>query len=617
MKHICLKTGTRILSGILSMSMMAGILSMPVMANETDTYKPVNDLKFTSNIKMNTEMEAEEDGSTATDNIVQESEPASNENVSPSQTTVDSSASETTEQQTSGELKSETTYSSDNTSATLHMEYTDSGKTLELTEDSSEFYKDVFDKKLLVQNDSSKNILDFTANSNGVYCFDVNVKDDKGTVIDTQQVRFKILDIAEAQNEETQDEENAVAPASVQTNSTVQASHDSKSLGVSYTSNGSYTWTIPSEINLNKQDTLTVSATKINEEANASLKISVKSENGFNMKSSSGRMGAYKITKDGNQIVNNSIVLETTSSGTTTADLKFTANPANFMTSGTYNDTLTFKAQNGYATGTVLEIEGMKFIVMAQTDDDDTYMLIDGESLGNIQYKPNVDSDGNYKVGTYETPDEKRPDGQYSNTYEGSYIDNYLENTWYKQLPDKLQKAIQATDIKQAAYNNTSSNPKWRWFDPNGGSNGDWYYNEGTEENPKWIIYTKANIPDDAQGAYPLNCWKQSEKGYNNTTYNTISRHVFLPSVEEVSNLVDLNNANKVYSFLKGTNNSLYHMWFRDSYTSSPRSAMLLGYYVRSLGNDSVAFTWVGVRPAFTVDLSTVSVSVVDSVNYK
>lgn len=616
MKHICLKTGTRILSGILSMSMMAGILSMPVMANEADTYKPVNDLKFTSKIKMNTEMETEEDGSTATDNTVQESEPASNENVSSSQTTVDSSASETTEQQASGELKSETTYSTDNTSATLHMEYTDSGKTLELTDDSSEFYKDVFDKRLLVQNDSSKNILDFTVNSNGVYCFDVNVKDDKGTVIDTQQVRFKILDIVDAENEEVQQDENAVAPASVQTNSTVQASHDSKSLGVSYTSNGSYTWTIPSEINLNKQDTLTVSATKVNEEANASLKISVKSENGFNMKSSSGRMGAYKITKDGNQIVNNSIVLETTSTGTTTADLKFTANPANFMTSGTYNDTLTFKAQNGYATGTVLEIEGMKFIVMAQTDDD-TYMLIDGESLGNMQYQPNVDSDGNYKVGTYETPNEKRSDGQYSNTYEGSYIDNYLENTWYKQLPEKLQKAIQATDIKQAAYINTSSNPKWRWFDPNGGSSNDWYYNEGTTENPKWVIYYKASFPDDAQGAYPLNCWKYSEKGYNNTTYNTISRHVFLPSVEELSNLVDLNNANKVYNFLKGTNNSLSHMWFRDSNSSSPRNAMFLHYSHRSMRNNYVADTRIGVRPAFTVDLSTVSASVVDSVNYK
>ena len=616
MKHVCLKTGTRILSGILSMSMMAGILSMPVLANEPDTYRPVNDLKFTSNIKMNTEMGTEEDGSTATDNTVQEREPDSNENVSSSQNTVDSSASETTEQQTSGELKSEMTYSSDKTSVTLHMEYSDSTKSLGLTEDSSEFYKDVFEKKLLVQNASSKNILDFTASSNGVYCFDVDIKDDKGTVIDTQQVRFKILDIAVAENEKVQEDENAVAPASVQTNSTVQASHDSKSLGVSYTSNGSYTWTIPSEIDLNKQDTLTVSATKINEEANASLKISVKSENGFNMKSSSGRMGAYRITKDGNQIVNNSIVLETTSTGTTTADLKFTANPANFMTADTYNDTLTFKAQNGYATGTVLEIEGMKFIVMSQTDDD-TYMLIDGESIGNIQYQPNVDSDGNYKVGTYETPDEKRPDGQYSNTYEGSYIDNYLENTWYKQLPEKLQNAIQATDIKQAAYNNTSSNPKWKWYDPKGGNNGDWYYNEGTDESPNWVIYYKADIPDDAQGAYPLNCWKYSEKGYNNTAYNTITRHVFLPSVEEVSNLVDLNNANKVYNFLKGTNNSVNHMWFRDSNSSSPRYAMSLYYHIRSMHTGNVAGTWIGVRPAFTVDLSTVSVSVVDSVNYK
>lgn len=615
MKHICLKTGTRVLSGILSVSMMAGILSMPVMANEPDTYKPVNDLKFTSNIKMNTEVENEEDGGTATDNTVQKNKNTSNEGTESSQNTVNSATSETTEN-ASGELKSEMSYSSDKTSVTLHMEYSDSTKSLELTEDSSEFYKDVFDKNLLVQNDSSKNILDFTASSNGVYCFDVDVKDDNGTVIDTQQVRFKILDIAEAENEEVQEDENAVAPASVQTNSSVQASHDSKSLGVSYTSNGSYAWTIPSEIDLNKQDTLTVSATKINEEANASLKISVNSENGFNMKSSSGRMGAYKITKDGNQIVNNSIVLETTSAGTTTADLKFTANPANFMTSGTYNDTLTFKAQNGYATGTVLEIEGMKFIVMSQTDDD-TYLVIDGESLGNIQYQPNVDSDGNYKVGTYETPDEKRPDGQYSNTYEGSYIDNYLENTWFKQLPEKLQKAIQATDIKQTSYKDFASNPKWRWFDPNGGENNDWYYNEGTTENPKWVRYDKATYPEDAQGAYPLNCWKQSDKGYNNTTYNTITRHVYLPSVAEVSNLVDLNNANKVYSFLKGTNNSLYHMWFRDSNSSSPRIAMNLNYNNRSMFYDYVTFTWIGVRPAFTVDLSTVSVSVVDSVNYK
>ena len=269
-----------------------------------------------------------------------------------------------------------------------------------------------------------------------------------------------------------------------------------------------------------------------------------------------------------------------------------------------------------YSIGTVLNIEGSDYIVMSQTDND-TYLVIDGESLGNMQYQPNVDADGNYKVGTYETPNETRPDGQYSNTYEGSYIDNYLENTWYKQLPDKLQKAIQATNIKQLAYNKVSSNPKWRWFDPNGGANNDWYYNEGTTENPKLVRYDKANYPEDAQGAYPLNCWKYSEKGYNNTTYNTISRHVFLPSVEEVSNLVDLNNANKVYNFLIGTNNSLCHMWFRDSKANSPCLAMSLSYDPLSMDNINVLATWVGVRPSFVIDLSKIDYTVTGSVNYK
>lgn len=280
--------------------------------------------------------------------------------------------------------------------------------------------------------------------------------------------------------------------------------------------------------------------------------------------------------------------------------------------------TLTFHAQweKAYSAGTVLNIEGSNYIVMSQTDDD-TYLVIDGESLGNIQYQPNVNSDGNYKVGTYETPDDKRPDGQYSNTYEGSYIDNYLENTWYKQLPDKLQKAIQVTDIKQASYMDFASNPKWKYFDPNGGSSNDWYYNEGTTENPKWVVYYKVNFPEDAQGAHPLSCWKYSEKGYNNTTYNAISRHVFLPSVEEVSNLVDLNNANKVYDFLKGTNNSLYHMWFRDGYTGSPRSAMYLSYSFRSMNKDLITDAGIGARPAFVINLSKVNYIVTGSVNYK
>lgn len=272
--------------------------------------------------------------------------------------------------------------------------------------------------------------------------------------------------------------------------------------------------------------------------------------------------------------------------------------------------------KKNYSTGTVLNIEGSDYIVMSQTDDSN-YLVISGTNIGNIQYQPNKDSNGNYVTEEYETPNEKRSDGQYSNTYEGSYIDNYLENTWYKQLPEKLQKAIQKTDIRQTSYTSEASNPKWKYFDPDDSSNNNWYYNEGTTENPKWVIYTRANFPDDAQGAYPLNCWKQNDKGYNNTTYNTITRHVYLPSVEEVSNLVDLNNADKIYNFLKGTNDSLYHMWFRDSYTSSTHNVLDLGYSPRSVSNDYVSNPWVGVRPAFVIDLSKVDATVVDTVKYK
>lgn len=562
---------------------LASTIVTPVNAQQNETYNPVRDLQFTS--ELNTD---ESHISTASEESV--------------------------------ELKSDVKYNEDKSSATMTITAPE-GYVLSLSDDWKASYKTFLDDGTIVLQNENTNTLSITTNIKAIYRLEVNVKD-KDNTLTTQSIDFQALDIVSVQSDEQQEEETNVAdsPAgeanSKTVNSSVQTSHDSKSLGVSYTGTDSYVWSIPSEINLNNQDTLTVSATKANEEANASLKIVVSSENGFNMKSDTGRTGAYKITKDGNQITNNSTILEATSSGTSTADLKFTANPANFMTAEKYNDTLTFKAQNGYATGTVLEIEGMRFIVMEQRDDD-TYLVIDGENIGDMQYQPNVDSDGNYKVGTYETPDEKRPDGQYSNTYEGSYIDNYLENTWFKQLSNKLQKAIQTTDIKQASYRDFASNPKWRWFDPNGGSSYDWYYNEGTTENPKWVRYNKANYPEDAQGAYPLSCWKQSEKGYNNTTYNTISRHVFLPNVEEMSYLVDLNNANRVGKFLKGINNSSHNMWLRDGSAKSPYIVTSLFNSGRSLYSNGTLDTWVGVRPAFVIDLSKVNATVVDTVKYK
>ena len=44
---------------------------------------------------------------------------------------------------------------------------------------------------------------------------------------------------------------------------------------------------------------------------------------------------------------------------------------------------------------------------------------------------------------------------------------------------------------------------------------------------------------------------------------------------------------------------------------------MHLGYGDRSMGSDYVTKPWIGVRPAFTVDLSKVNTTVVDTVEYK
>lgn len=275
-------------------------------------------------------------------------------------------------------------------------------------------------------------------------------------------------------------------------------------------------------------------------------------------------------------------------------------------------------------TGDILEIEGKKYIVMSKKDKD-TYLVVSGENIGNIQFQPNQDSSGNYyDIGKWNENDlpNNRHDGQNSNVYEDSYIDKYLETTYYNNLPEDLKKAIVATQIKQASYTNAGSNNKWRYLtkdtnpvSPDGTSN--WFYNEGTAEKPKYVRWDKVTTPDGESGIYPLKYWTKKEKGYGGQSYNTITRHVYLPSVEEISDLVDLNDANKTYAFLKGTNNSLNHMWLRDASSASPRVAMFFNFGHRSLNNNTVTNPWIGVRPAFVIDLSQVNYKVVGHTDYK
>lgn len=491
---------------------LASTIVTPVNAQQNETYNPVRDLQFTS--ELNTD---ESHISTASEESV--------------------------------ELKSDVKYNEDKSSATMTITAPE-GYVLSLSDDWKASYKTFLDDGTIVLQNENTNTLSITTNIKAIYRLEVNVKD-KDNTLTTQSIDFQALDIVSAQSDEQQEEETNVAdsPAgevnSRAVNSTVQTSHDSKSLGVSYTGTDSYVWSIPSEINLNNQDTLTVSATKANEEANASLKIVVSSENGFNMKSDTGRTGAYKITKDGNQITNNSTILETTSSGTSTADLKFTANPANFMTAEKYNDTLTFKAQNGYTTGTVLEVGDYKLIVINQKESD-KYLVISTTSIGDIVYNS---KNQNTEKG--------------NNTYENSEIDNFLEKKWYNDLPLKMKEAIQLVEIKQVSYPTC----------------------------------------DDITNV--------KENGYGDEKYNTISRHVYLPSVADFNELIDLKDSTKVKRYLNGNT-----AWTRDS---SFRNITEVVYLSTSIGalNCIESFYPQGTYPAFVIDLSKVNHTVTGTVNYK
>lgn len=195
--------------------------------------------------------------------------------------------------------------------------------------------------------------------------------------------------------------------------------------------------------------------------------------------------------------------------------------------------------------GAIIDIEGTRYVVLEERENNQA-LVMTASSIGWKKFQSDT-----------------RSDGQNQSTYEGSDIDNYLENDWYKGLSVKMQSAIQTTDIKQASY----------------------------------AMY---NDPDSKQ-----------ETGYNGQIYNTISRHVFLPSVSEIGKAVDLKNPDKVKAFLNDD-----YLWTRDSFQGSAIRAEYLNSSYGGLNHGAVSNTF-GVRPAFVIDLSKVDYKTVGHVDYK
>lgn len=140
------------------------------------------------------------------------------------------------------------------------------------------------------------------------------------------------------------------------------------------------------------------------------------------------------------------------------------------------------------------------------------------------------------------------------NIYEGSDIDNYLEKTYYASLSDKLKNAIELSEIVQSSYDYDSKTGK---------------------------ILTE----------------KKYDTNYKGQKYNTLKRHVYLPSVEDITYQLGqiVNTRDAVHS-----KNNIYIQH------AGPSGDVLVTTNGYAGGGPIVMDPKFSMCPAFIVDLSKV-----------
>ena len=165
----------------------------------------------------------------------------------------------------------------------------------------------------------------------------------------------------------------------------------------------------------------------------------------------------------------------------------------------------------------------------------------------------------------YTSPFSTRDDGEIINAYNGSNIDKFLENM-YQKIPQNVKSAIIPVEIQQ-----------------------DVYVKGGTivKRNREIPAYSKVSSSD------------------------SIVRHIFLPSIEEIGNAIDLDDEDAVLDFLHEAGDSLRHkdIWTRDRLLFGEESwntntaVMTIMQHFCSVFFDDVQMLH-GVRPALVVDTS-------------
>ena len=261
----------------------------------------------------------------------------------------------------------------------------------------------------------------------------------------------------------------------------------------------------------------------------------------------------------------------------------------------------------GYKPKDIVKIGGKNYVIL-QDRGSNRYLVMDINGIGTREYNTDNNGQDPNKCGFI--------DGQWktdtcNNQYEGSDIDEYLNGEYYKSLPQDVKDAIVEVNIQQNYYKHAYTNPNYKWVDK-----GDQNYNGCNntacvlQTNGKWIPWNQHTPVKGEVGAYKFTN-KGNTDNFGNTAH-TISRKVFLPSINEISSIVNVNDQWEMDRFLRNENGAYMYMWFRDSRDSSRTHAMNSSYHNRSLNNDIVRYTHITVRPAYVIDLEAYQSSLIN-----
>ena len=216
-------------------------------------------------------------------------------------------------------------------------------------------------------------------------------------------------------------------------------------------------------------------------------------------------------------------------------------------TGGSESSGGTVTTPDGIVGGKTIKIDNKEYDVLKQTGNNKFLVC---KSMMNFNYE------------SYPTFNNSAKGTDNFNIYEGSDIDNYLEKTWYPSLSDKLKNAIEVAEITQASYD--------------------------LDDNTKELLIEK-----------------KYDTNHNGQKYNTIKRHVYLPSVEDLQTLpTSIKNTRDAIH----TENDKYVQYLGQSYGNV--STYTDGYAGRQ--NPIPSDPRMCMCPAFIINLSKVEYELVN-----